>query len=48
MHCFEYICFWIGLVDESEEMQARPVYVAAVDLACKLLLLEFKLYTVTM
>lgn len=27
-----------GTVEGSEEMQARPVYVAAVDLACKLLL----------
>lgn len=24
-------------VEESEEMQARPVYVAAVDLSCKIL-----------
>lgn len=31
-----YFCY-SDAVEESEEMQARPVYVAAVDLSCKVL-----------
>lgn len=42
MHPFEFCLFFDGgAVEESEEMQARPVYVAAVDLACKFLAYYF-------
>lgn len=38
LHHFNVFLFFfvfVMTVDESEDMQARPVYVAAVDLSCK-------------
>lgn len=31
-----FIIIFVVAVEGSEEMQARPVYVAAVDLSCKI------------